>query len=49
MLASIVNGVPMDRFGRPDESAMAAVFLASDDSTFLTGFELFADSGAAQI
>jgi NAD(P)-dependent dehydrogenase (short-subunit alcohol dehydrogenase family) len=39
----------MGRFGTPDEIARAAVFLASDDSTFVTGSELFADGGAAQI
>ena len=49
MLASIVDRVPMGRFGTPDEIARAAVFLASDDSIFVTGSELFADGGAAQI
>jgi NAD(P)-dependent dehydrogenase (short-subunit alcohol dehydrogenase family) len=49
MLASIVNRVPMGRFGTPDEIARAAVFLASDDSSFVTGTELFVDGGAAQI
>jgi NAD(P)-dependent dehydrogenase (short-subunit alcohol dehydrogenase family) len=49
MLASIVNRVPMGRFGDPDEIARAAVFLASDDSTFVTGAELFVDGGAAQV
>jgi NAD(P)-dependent dehydrogenase (short-subunit alcohol dehydrogenase family) len=49
MLAGIVNSVPMGRFGTPDEIARAAVFLASDDSTFVTGTELFVDGGAAQI
>jgi NAD(P)-dependent dehydrogenase (short-subunit alcohol dehydrogenase family) len=49
MLESIVNRVPMGRFGTPDEIAKAAVFLASDDSTFVTGTELFVDGGAAQI
>jgi NAD(P)-dependent dehydrogenase (short-subunit alcohol dehydrogenase family) len=48
-LASIVNRVPMGRFGTPDEIASAAVFLASADSTFVTGAELFVDGGAAQI
>jgi NAD(P)-dependent dehydrogenase (short-subunit alcohol dehydrogenase family) len=49
MLESIVDRVPMGRFGTPDEIAGAAVFLASDDSTFVTGSELFVDGGAAQI
>src|SRR5271167_4343027 len=37
MLESIVSRVPMGRFGEPDEIARAAVFLASEDSTFVTG------------
>jgi NAD(P)-dependent dehydrogenase (short-subunit alcohol dehydrogenase family) len=49
MLDSIVNRVPMGRFGEPDEIARAAVFLASDDSTFVTGIELFVDGGTAQV
>jgi NAD(P)-dependent dehydrogenase (short-subunit alcohol dehydrogenase family) len=49
MLDSIVSRVPMGRFGTSDEIAGAAVFLASDDSTFVTGTELFVDGGAAQI
>ena len=49
MLETIVNRVPMGRFGTPDEIARAAVFLASDDSTFVTGIELFVDGGAAQV
>jgi NAD(P)-dependent dehydrogenase (short-subunit alcohol dehydrogenase family) len=49
MLDSIVNRVPMGRFGEPDEIARAAVFLASDDSTFVTGTELFVDGGAALV
>ena len=49
MLESIVSRVPMGRFGEPDEIARAAVFLASDDSTFVTGTELFVDGGAAQV
>ena len=47
MLASVVNRVPMGRFGTPDEIARAAFFLASDDSTFVTGTKLFVDGGAA--
>jgi len=49
MLESIVNRVPMGRLGIPDEIARAAVFLASDDSTFVTGTELFVDGGTAQV
>jgi NAD(P)-dependent dehydrogenase (short-subunit alcohol dehydrogenase family) len=41
--------VPMGRLGHADEIAKAAVFLASDDSSFITGIELFVDGGSAQI
>jgi len=41
--------VPMGRLGHPDEIAKAAVFLASDDSSYVTGAELFVDGGFAQV
>src|SRR4029077_8927952 len=41
--------VPLGRIGAPDEVAKAAVFLATDDSSFVNGIELFVDGGAAQI
>ena len=41
--------VPMGRLGHADVIAKAAVFLASDDSSFITGIELFVDGGSAQI
>ncbi len=46
---SIVSAVPMGRMGSPDEVAKAASFLASDDSSYITGIELFVDGGMAQI
>jgi len=48
-IARIVSTVPMGRMGEPDEVAKAALFLASDDSSFITGIELFVDGGRAQI
>jgi NAD(P)-dependent dehydrogenase (short-subunit alcohol dehydrogenase family) len=39
----------MGRIGSADEIAKAAVFLASDDSSFITGIELFVDGGTAQV
>jgi len=49
IIAQIVAGIPMGRIGEPDEIAKAAVFLASDDSSFVTGIELFVDGGTAQV
>jgi NAD(P)-dependent dehydrogenase (short-subunit alcohol dehydrogenase family) len=46
---SIVSMVPMGRMGSPDEIAKAVSFLASDDSSYVTGIELFVDGGMAQI
>jgi NAD(P)-dependent dehydrogenase (short-subunit alcohol dehydrogenase family) len=45
----ISNAVPLGRFGAPDEIAKAVVFLASDDSSYITGTELFVDGGFAQV
>jgi NAD(P)-dependent dehydrogenase (short-subunit alcohol dehydrogenase family) len=39
----------MGRLGNPDEVAKAVAFLASDDSSYITGIELFVDGGRAQI
>jgi NAD(P)-dependent dehydrogenase (short-subunit alcohol dehydrogenase family) len=44
-----VSLIPMGRIGQPQEIAKAALFLASDDSSFVTGIELFVDGGTAQI
>jgi NAD(P)-dependent dehydrogenase (short-subunit alcohol dehydrogenase family) len=48
-IARIVSSIPMGRMGSPGEIAKAALFLASDDSSFVTGIELFVDGGRAQI
>lgn len=47
--AGLTAGVPLGRMGTPDEIAKAAVFLASDDSSFVAGIELFVDGGMAQV
>jgi NAD(P)-dependent dehydrogenase (short-subunit alcohol dehydrogenase family) len=49
VIARIVSTVPMGRMGEPDEVAKAALYLASDDSSFVTGIELFVDGGRAQV
>src|SRR6202045_3540704 len=48
-IARILSTIPMGRMGEADEVAKAALFLASDDSSFVTGIELFVDGGRAQI
>jgi NAD(P)-dependent dehydrogenase (short-subunit alcohol dehydrogenase family) len=45
----IVSQVPMGRIGEADEIAKAAVYLASNDSSFVSGTELFVDGGMAQV
>jgi len=47
--AMVKSMVPLGRFGTSDEIAKAVVFLASDDSSYVTGVELFADGGFAQV
>ena len=47
--ARIVSTIPMGRMGEPEDVAKVALFLASDDSSFVTGIELFVDGGRAQV
>jgi NAD(P)-dependent dehydrogenase (short-subunit alcohol dehydrogenase family) len=49
MRSTLASVVPLGRLGTPDEVAKAVMFLASDDSSFITGIELFVDGGMAQI
>ena len=48
-LKMISNNVPLGRLGTPDEIAKAVVFLPSEDSSYITGIELFVDGGMAQV
>src|SRR5690349_14829510 len=45
----VASAIPLGRFGRPDEVAKAVVFLASDDSSYIAGSEIFVDGGFAQV
>ena len=45
----IATVTPLGRLGTADDIAAAAVFLASDDASYVTGTELFVDGGFAQV
>lgn len=49
LYAQLASLVPLGRVGEADEIAKVAVFLASDDSSFVAGIELYVDGGAAQV
>jgi NAD(P)-dependent dehydrogenase (short-subunit alcohol dehydrogenase family) len=48
-LSEMKQTVPLERLGDPKETAGAVAFLASDDSSFMTGSEVFVDGGYAQV
>jgi NAD(P)-dependent dehydrogenase (short-subunit alcohol dehydrogenase family) len=47
--AQFVAAIPLNRMGRPEEIAAAALFLASDEASFVAGAELSVDGGMAQV
>jgi NAD(P)-dependent dehydrogenase (short-subunit alcohol dehydrogenase family) len=49
MRDAFASQIPLGRMGHPDEAAAAALFLASNESSFVTGAELFVDGGLNQI
>jgi NAD(P)-dependent dehydrogenase (short-subunit alcohol dehydrogenase family) len=48
IMTGLISTIPLGRIGQSDEIAKVAVFLASDDSSFVNGAEIFADGGSAQ-
>jgi NAD(P)-dependent dehydrogenase (short-subunit alcohol dehydrogenase family) len=49
VLSSLAASVPLGRIGDPDEIAAAALFLASDEASYVNGIEFFVDGGQAQV
>jgi len=49
LLAGFAAQTPLGRVAQPEETAAVALFLASDESSFMTGSEVFVDGGAAQV
>ncbi|MDT5100549.1 MAG: hypothetical protein QOC76_4286 [Mycobacterium sp.] len=49
VMGLMAQGVPLGRIGEPDEIAAAALFLASDEASFVNGIEFFVDGGHAQV
>jgi NAD(P)-dependent dehydrogenase (short-subunit alcohol dehydrogenase family) len=49
MIRFVETTTPLGRLGDPSETASAALFIASDESSYITGIELFVDGGSAQI
>lgn len=49
LYAQLASTVPLGRVGQPEEIAKAAVFLASDDASYIAGVELFVDGGTVQV
>ncbi|MFC7557590.1 SDR family NAD(P)-dependent oxidoreductase [Pseudoroseomonas wenyumeiae] len=49
LVAGLAAQTPLGRIGQPEETASVALFLASEDSSFMTGAEVFVDGGMAQV
>ena len=49
LYTQLASTVPLGRIGKPEEIARAAVFLASEDASYIAGIELFVDGGAVQV